>query len=300
MSLMTKHRPQEFAEVIGHKSTKDILKSKLSKEEHPHCYLFAGESGLGKTTFARIIAKSVDAEAIEFDAGNLTGVDSIRDLISESSTVSIMSGKAKKCFIIDECHMLSKSSWNALLKTIEEPGKYTYFVFCTTELNKVPAAIKNQRCVTLKLNPLTYDDMIVLLENISDLDTRFIDFIAQNAEGSPRKALNMLESAIEMETDFNGFKKSVNDGMYDNIEEHALAIARELCQATVNKKVLIDNLKEIKNFEGARIQIFNYLTSVCMKNDKLYERLICFSDPIVSNSTGKGELLIKLLMARSL
>lgn len=297
MSLMTDYRPTNFDEIVGHESIKKILKNKLSNSNHPHCYLFSGESGLGKTTFARVIANVVNATSIEFDAGNLTGVDEIRNLIKESSIVNI-TGKTKKCFIIDECHMLSKSSWNSLLKTIEEPSKFTYFIFCTTELNKVPAAIKNQRCITLKLNPLSYDNIYELLKNVKiDIDNKYIELIAKNCGGSPRKALNMLETAMEV-SDIKEFSKIVKDGIDENLPEPVLNICKELCKSNIKEKLLIDNLKEIKNYEGARIQIFNYLTSVCMNNTNLLERLICFSDSIVSNTTGKGELLIKLLMAR--
>lgn len=295
MSFINDYRPTIFDEVVGHDQVTKILKRKLNIKNHPHSYLFSGSSGIGKTTSARIIGNKVNAKIIEFDAGKITGVDSIRELLEEIKYRNIDKSKINKCFIVDECHMLSKSSWNALLKAVEEPPEHVYFIFCTTELNKVPKTIQT-RCLSFQLKPIKNDDIIDLLKSIDvDIDEKYLNLIAKNSDGSPRKALSLLEKAVEMD-DLTEFKKSIGDA--DNLQENVLNICRELVKSKPLKSVLVNNIKELNSFEGARIQIFNYLTAVFLNDkDQLFDRLICFEEPIKSETTGKGELTIKIFTA---
>ena len=299
MSLMTDYRPKYFKEVIGHEEVVKVLESKLNKPDHARVYLLSGGSGLGKTTLARIIGNTVNAQIVEFDAGNLTGVDEVRNLIKQANLPNI-AGRKNKMFIIDECHMLSKSAWNSLLKTIEEPPKNTYFVFCTTELNKVPNTIKT-RCLDFVLKPLSSSYIYDVLKgiNVIKIDDEVLKLISRNAEGSPRAALSLLEKAIEIK-DIKSFKKELKDIDNIDMDNIVLEICRELIKLEPNLSNIINNLKDYKNsYEGMRIQIFNYLTSVTLNKPDNAIKLLCFSEPVKNETTGKGEMLLKIIEAVS-
>ena len=146
MSLPVKYRPKEFSDVSSQKSIIKILEKQIETKQFVNCYLFSGPSGTGKTTIARILADKINSglgEPIEIDAASNNGVDNVRLIIDQSDQRSLDS--EYKVYIVDECHMLTNQAWNALLKLIEEPPKYTIFMFCTTELQKVPETIQN-RC----------------------------------------------------------------------------------------------------------------------------------------------------------
>jgi DNA polymerase III subunit gamma/tau len=295
MSFITDFRPASFKDVVGRDEIVKILTNKLKQSKHPHSYLFFGGSGLGKTTFARIIGHLTNSKIIEFDAGSMTGVDSIRDLLEETKYKNVGS-KSNKCIIIDECHKLSEAAQNALLKTVEEPPSHAYFVFCTTELKKVLKTIQS-RCLTFELKSLNSNEIFDILKNRTDLDDNFLSLISDNSEGSPRNALNLLEKAVEIR-DFNKFKEIIKEGITEDIPSPVLNICKELIKSKPSEVVCINNLKEIKGYEGVRIQIFNYLTAVCMNGKyNLLDRLSCFADEVKSETTGKGELLIKILIA---
>jgi DNA polymerase III gamma/tau subunit len=295
MSFITDFRPTSLKDVVGRDEIVKILTNKLKQSKHPHSYLFFGGSGLGKTTFARIIGHTLNSKIIEFDAGCITGVDSIRDLLEETKYKNVGS-KSNKCIIIDECHKLSEAAQNALLKTVEEPPSHVYFVFCTTELKKVLNTIQT-RCLQFQLRPLEPDQIFTILKGKVDADDKFLYFISKNCDGSPRTALNLLEKAVEIK-DFNKFKEVVKEGIVEEIPLYVLNICKELIKSKPSEVVCINNLKEIKGYEGARIQIFNYLTAVCINGKyNLLDRLSCFADEVKSETTGKGELLIKILTA---
>ena len=135
MSLATKYRPNTFDEVVGQDITIKLLTKQLETNSFVNCYLFAGPSGDGKTTIARIMANEINKHVgnpIEIDAASNNGVDNIRMIINEANSRSLTS--EYKIFIMDEAHMLTTASWNALLKLIEEPPKYTIFIFCKSNL----------------------------------------------------------------------------------------------------------------------------------------------------------------------
>ena len=162
--LALKYRPQVFDDLIGQEIISQTIYNSIKSNKSANAYLFTGIRGVGKTTFARIVAKSLNCEnnieslckynfcqhcesiinsnhidVLEMDAASKTGVDDVRDLI-EFSRYPPTSAKYK-IFIIDEVHMLSKQAFNALLKTLEEPPKYLKFIFATTEIKKVPITV---------------------------------------------------------------------------------------------------------------------------------------------------------------
>ena len=144
-SLAVQFRPKTFDEVVGQETIIKILKKQVETQQFKNCYLFSGASGCGKTSVARIFAKTINngvGEPIEIDAASNNGVDNIRNIIEEANKRSLDSDY--KVYIMDEAHSLTSQSWQSLLKTIEEPPKYTIFIFCTTNPEKIPETILNR------------------------------------------------------------------------------------------------------------------------------------------------------------
>lgn len=220
--LARKWRPKKFADLVGQQQTRTILQNILSSKRLHHAYLLTGTRGVGKTTIARIIAKalncldttsnepcgtctncqSIDAgrfvDVIEIDAASNTGVDNVRELIDDAKYAPSIG--MYKIYIIDEVHMLSKSAFNAMLKTLEEPPAHAIFILATTDPDKVPITILS-RCLQLKLRNLLNTEIINHLKYIlSAENVTFEDdampFIAASANGSMRDALSLLDQAI--------------------------------------------------------------------------------------------------------
>lgn len=195
--LITKYRPLSFDEVVGHTSVMAALRKAIRGDTTPHAYMLTGPAGLGKTTTARIIAKELDAEPLEIDAASNNGVDPMRELVEMGNHQSL-SGKGRRAFIIDECHTLSKPAWQALLKLLEEPPEHLYLMLCTTELSKVPDTILS-RCYHVVLRPLKPEELGDLLTTVAELEdwpvaADVMQAVLQSAEGSPRKALSLLQA----------------------------------------------------------------------------------------------------------
>ena len=221
--LARKYRPSKFAEVVGQNHVLQSIKTILEKNISHQAYIFSGTRGVGKTTLARLIAKSLhcqerndsfeacgkcDAcksmhnnshiEFIEVDAASNTQVDKIRELL-ESSMYKPSSSKYK-IYLIDEVHMLSKGSFNALLKTLEEPPEHIVFLMATTEIEKVPKTILS-RCLQFHLRTVSSDELIKLLEKVLKaekikFDTAAIEQISIAANGSVRDALTLADQCI--------------------------------------------------------------------------------------------------------
>ena len=178
--LARKWRPKSFEELIGQESTVIALKNALDKDRLHHAYLFNGTRGVGKTTLARILAKAFNCEQgtsskpclecntcqeidtgryvdlVELDAASNTQVDNMRDLL-ENAQYAPSTGKFK-IYIIDEVHMLSKSAFNAMLKTLEEPPEHVKFILATTEPNKIPITVLS-RCLQFDLKAMTQENI---------------------------------------------------------------------------------------------------------------------------------------------
>lgn len=227
ISLANKYRPQKFEDMVGQESISKTLQNALKLGRIAHAYLFYGPRGCGKTTTARILAKalnctgngqnkptaepcgqcpqcleiaqSADMDVLELDAASNTQVEKVREAIID--TVALAASRDRfKVFILDEVHMLSASSFNALLKTIEEPPSHVVFILATTEKHKVPATIVS-RCQTFRFRPITVEEISTHLldlagaENI-DLTPAAAKIIAKNAGGAMRDALTLLDRAI--------------------------------------------------------------------------------------------------------
>ncbi len=227
VSLANKYRPQTFEDIVGQESISKTLQNALKLGRIGHAYLFYGPRGCGKTTTARILAKalnctghgenhptdapcgkcpqcveiaqSADLDVLELDAASNTQVEKVREAIID--TVALAATRDRfKVFILDEVHMLSASSFNALLKTIEEPPAHVVFILATTEKHKVPATIVS-RCQTFRFRPLTIDEISTRLVELAkaegiDLSAGAAKLIAKNAGGAMRDGLTLLDRAI--------------------------------------------------------------------------------------------------------
>jgi DNA polymerase-3 subunit gamma/tau len=221
-ALARKYRPQTFEDVIGQETAVRTLHNAIEQNRIHHAYLFSGVRGIGKTTTARILAKAlncvtgptttpdntcsicreitegIDMDVREIDAATYTGVDNVRELRDVSQFQPARD--RYRIFIIDEAHMLSGASWNALLKLIEEPPPHVVFMFATTEMHKVPQTILS-RVQKFILRKITLDDLIAQLQKICDAEgikaeRAALEIVARRGEGSVRDALSLLDQII--------------------------------------------------------------------------------------------------------
>ena len=221
--LALKYRPQVFKDLIGQEVVSETILNSIKVNKVPNAYLFTGIRGVGKTTTARIVAKSLNCQngienlcvedlcencrgitssshidVLEMDAASKTGVDDVRDLI-EFSRYGPTSSKYK-IFIIDEVHMLSKQAFNALLKTLEEPPEYLKFIFATTEIKKIPITVVS-RCQRFDLSRVKSSELFDFIKKIKEKEggkvtDEALKLIVKISEGSVRDALSLLDRAL--------------------------------------------------------------------------------------------------------
>lgn len=201
--LITKYRPNAFEEVIGHKEVVFALQRAMKGSSHPHAYLLTGPKGTGKTTIARLICQTFNAELIEIDAASHSKVEEARQLVEEAFHMSL-SGSGTKMYLIDECHRLSRNAFDALLKTIEEPPEHLYIALCTTEADKVPDTITS-RCYPVQLRPLKNQDIADLLDAVAytekwDVLPDVMSAVVESSQGSPRLGLTLLQSVRDVKS----------------------------------------------------------------------------------------------------
>lgn len=221
-ALYRKFRPIDFNDVKGQDHIVTTLKNQVKADRIGHAYLFCGTRGTGKTTIAKILAKTVNCEhpvagnpcnecsmcksisnqtsmnVIEIDAASNNGVDNIREIVDEVR-YSPTEGRYK-VYIIDEVHMLSAGAFNALLKTLEEPPSYVIFILATTEAHKIPITILS-RCQRYDFKRITIDTIAARLTDLMqqeevESEDKAVRYIARAADGSMRDALSLLDQCI--------------------------------------------------------------------------------------------------------
>ncbi|MBO5337456.1 MAG: DNA polymerase III subunit gamma/tau [Lachnospiraceae bacterium] len=268
-ALYRKFRPDSFVDVKGQDHIVTTLKNQLKANRIGHAYLFTGTRGTGKTTVAKIFAKTVNCEhpteegpcgecrickaiaagasmnVIEIDAASNNGVDNIREIVEEVS-YSPAEGKYK-VYIIDEVHMLSIGAFNALLKTLEEPPSYVIFILATTEVHKLPITILS-RCQRYDFKRISIDTItnrmkeLITAESVQ-VEEKALRYIAKTADGSMRDALSLLDQCIA----FHLGKELTYDKVLDVLGAVDTEVFSRLLRSVLDRNVLgcIELLEEI-------------------------------------------------------
>ena len=266
VALARKYRPQTFEDLLGQDALVQTLTNAIQNNRLHHAYILTGIRGVGKTTTARLIARAINCtgtdgkggptihpcgecenckaiaadrhiDVIELDAASKTGVDDMREILDGVRYKPTMA--RYKVYIIDEVHMLSKSAFNALLKTLEEPPAHVMFIFATTEIRKVPVTILS-RCQRFDLQRISIETLVKLFhkvltaENI-EAEDEALHAVARAADGSARDGLSMLDQAIVL-----------GNGKIDaNTVKNMLGLADRQQTFTLYEKLLEGNIAEV-------------------------------------------------------
>lgn len=266
-SLINKYRPISLDEVIGHTEIVKSLKEALSTESRHHTYLLSGPAGCGKTSIARIIAKNVGATIYEVDVGTHSGIEDVRQLV-EMSGYKPLTGQ-NLCYILDEVHALSKQAWSGLLKLAEEPPLWIYICLATTELQKVPDTIKS-RSYHIPLKLLRSSEIEDLVATVAELEGWKVtgdvfNAIIQAAEGSPRKALSILQAGHSIAT------RDELAQIISNVESNKSPII-ELCNLLIrgnkNWRQISSLVGKIDDFEESSEIACRYLTGAMQRSEE--------------------------------
>ena len=285
-ALYRTYRPQLFRDVVGQEVVVKTLQNAIANNKISHAYLFSGPRGTGKTTVARIFAKTLNCEnpvlqepcdkcrscheiadgispdVIEIDAASNNGVDEIRDIREKAKFLP--SGTKYKIYIIDEVHMLSTGAFNALLKTLEEPPSHVVFILATTEVQKIPSTIAS-RCQRFEFKALTVSEIskklrLVCSEENVEITEEALTSIAESAEGALRDALSVLDQAIS----YSDEKVTIEDVnlvtgslSYDKVIELASSFEeRNVTSALEIVHALIESGKEVDKIVSGLLQFY--------------------------------------------
>ena len=286
--LARKYRPQSFSDLLGQETMVQILRNAFTSGRLAHAYMLTGVRGIGKTTTARLLARALNyssedideptldistyghhcedimesrhIDVLEMDAASRTGIADIREIID---SVSYSTSSARfKIYIIDEVHMLSKSAFNGLLKTLEEPPPHVKFIFATTEVHKVPLTILS-RCQKFDLRQLDEVNMLKLLKSVcqkekADISDNILSVIGRAAAGSARDGLSILDQAITLaQSEKNLDKNSIREML--GLSDHARII--ELFKS-ISMGNIESALKEIKDQIELGAEPINIISSL--------------------------------------
>jgi DNA polymerase-3 subunit gamma/tau len=270
MSLYLKHRPKNLSEIVGNKEITSTLKGMLKdKETFPHTFLFYGETGCGKTTFARIIAKELgcaETNIVEVDTAQFRGIDTVRELRKNAMFTPL--GGGIKVYILDEIHKATGDAQNALLKILEDTPNHVYFILCTTDPQSLLPTIKG-RCSQFQVQLLDDDEMLSLLTNITTLEndkleSEIYDQIILDSQGHPRNALQILEQVLKTPP-----KRRLVIAKQTAVQQsESIALCRALIKGESWTKVkdILQGLKG-QDPEGIRRAVLGYATSVLLNKD---------------------------------
>ena len=202
-TLAVKYRPKTFEDMVEQSVVRDILLNHIAEKKFRNAYLFCGAAGCGKTTTARVFAKSINSSITELDAASHNGVDDMKEIIRQSTLKPI--GSDYRVFILDEAHNLSKAAWESALKTLEEPTPTSIFIFCSTDPQKFPKTILS-RIQRYDFKRISHSGVVNRLKYILDSENKenanytysedAIDYIAKMSEGGMRDAITLMEKSL--------------------------------------------------------------------------------------------------------
>ncbi|MCU7500443.1 MAG: DNA polymerase III subunit gamma/tau [Bacteroidota bacterium] len=319
-----KWRPNRFEDVVGQEHITTTLKNAIKNNRIAHAYLFAGPRGVGKTTTARILAKTLNClnpvgfepcnecemcqsfntsqslDIIEIDGASNRRIEEVR-VLRESVKYAPTKGKSK-VYIIDEVHMLTNESFNALLKTLEEPPEHTIFIFATTDVHKVPLTIIS-RCQRFDFRRIELDTIKGLLKNIAEsekieIDDQSLTIIARKADGALRDAESIFDQIIS----FSGNKVEassvarmlnlIDDEVYFTISD-AILDKKFLAAFEVSKTVYENGWNFIDFMNGLVEHFRNIMTVVLTGRAKLIETAEIFKEKYLAykDKFSEGDLL---------
>jgi DNA polymerase III subunit gamma/tau len=269
MSLFNKYRPKSFEEILGNESLLAALQADLQKEECPHAILLSGQVGCGKTSLARIIASEVGCKGHDFrevDSADFRGIDTIRE-IRKQAQFKPLEGDCR-VWLIDEAHQMTKDAQNALLKALETPPSYVYYILATTDPDKLIDTVKS-RCAKYQVNPLTDKQMFRLLRRVAkdegqSLDDELMKQIILDSQGRPRDALQILDQVLSVDPDqrLSIAKKQAE------LQNKSIELCRALIQKAGWKKVgnILAGLKD-EDPERVRRAVLGYCSAILLKDD---------------------------------
>lgn len=295
-TLDKKYRSKDFGEFFGNDALVASLVTVLERVDNiPGSILFQGPSGCGKTTLARIIIDTLkvhERDAKQYNIGASTGVDFARGILKYAQIAPW--GGTIKIIVLNECHRASKNFWDALLEVLEEPPAGLHFILCTTDPNMLLKTVRT-RCTTYTVKLLARDEMHNLLEWVANceqvgLEGEVASAIVKAAEGSPRRALVLLDSIIDISTP---------EGQISAVEAFTFvdATTKELCQAIAQGAKWATTAKIIKALEEdpetARRAILGYLSGILIKGGKNSQAIALRMDFFGKNfyDTGKAGLI---------
>jgi DNA polymerase-3 subunit gamma/tau len=283
MELYKKHRPSKLKNVIGQESAVKILQKKIDINDVPHALLFAGPSGVGKTTIARILRKVLKCninEYKEINGADERGIGITRE-IDDAMRRYPLRGNTK-IFYIDEAHMLNKYAQNNMLKMLEDTPSHVYFMLATTEPQALKKTIRT-RCTELTLKPIINKDLLTIIDSVTEAENKSIDDnikdkIIECSDGSARKALVLLDAVIQLDDEEDMLQAIENTTQ----EKQAIELCRLLLNVNSKWSVIASTLKDLggQDAEQLRRMVLGYMRTCLLSGSKISARayyiITCF------------------------
>ena len=293
MTWYNSYRPKTFDDVVGQDLIKKIMKNSIAMDKIKHAYLLSGPHGVGKTTLARIFASELNdlqnhpegsIDVIEMDAASHTSIEDIRNLIESSRTSPIHA--RFKIYIIDEVHMLSKPAMNALLKVLEEPPSYLIFLLATTNPEKLIETVLS-RVSHLKLHAHSLDNIKDRLRHISKkegvvIDEEALEIIAEQAKGSQRDAINLLETVSS-----NNLESYTGEHVSTLLGLAQKSLLLDISEQLLHQSLTTETIQHIQSAgldgTGLLAQLLSLLCRKSLEGDKSFDTLI----PVIADVLGQ-------------
>jgi len=294
MKLTEKYRPVKFDDIIGNEVMIEALKAQMERKEGmSSTYLFSGNTGCGKTTFADCFANELGIDPSSYTVINGTsdnGVPTARRVIEDMQYRPLIGGN--KMYLFDECHFLSKQAWDALLKVLENPPEYVYIILCTTAPDKLPATVLN-RCTKYRVEPLTVKEQRKLVVRVlrgedKKLSNEVLDKIIEISNGSGREIVTFIDTVMDLREDIQLSGLSVDKELavkaYDLV---CMLLRRSTKWYEIASKLELLKGESEEGIRRLALAVFN--TSLLKNGDTVsYVAITAFEEPFFNG--GKASL----------